>query len=68
MPRATRMPEPTALRALLDSYTVPQLKPLAGLLEPRLPTRKFELLDRVTRHRPTRIACASCGRFWTHCR
>jgi hypothetical protein len=50
MPRATRIPESTALRALFDSYTVPQLKPLARLLEPGLPTRKFELLDRVTRH------------------
>jgi hypothetical protein len=43
------VPESSALRTVLDSYTVPQLKPLARLLEPRLPTRKFELLELVIR-------------------
>ena len=66
MPRATRIPKTTALRALLDRYTLPQLKLLGRLLEPRLPTRKFELPDRVTRHLVVPVEAESAFRRALH--
>lgn len=44
MPRRKSTSEPETLHEFLDSYTVPTLKKLAGLLTSDLPTRKAEII------------------------
>ncbi|GIK42700.1 MAG: hypothetical protein BroJett011_65330 [Chloroflexota bacterium] len=44
MPRYSSQPQPENLSDFLQSYTVPNLKKLAGLVSSALPTRKDELI------------------------
>ncbi len=62
MVRNTNTSQPELLRDFLESYTVPYLKQLAGLLASNLPTRKAELLDIIQEHMasPERLR-----RLWT---
>jgi hypothetical protein len=50
MRRGSRNVQPETLRELLENYTVPNLKKLAGLLESGLPTRKAEIVALMVRH------------------
>ena len=50
MPRGKRNVQPEALQDILDNYTVPNLRKLAGLLESGLPTRKDDLVALIARH------------------
>jgi len=50
MPGGGSTPEPDLLRGVLESYTVPVLRGLAGLLDRGLPTRKAELVSLILEH------------------